>query len=116
MVGLSDLFWVYQNSGPALLFGMIIGAAYLWKWEIHPWLEDLEQTQEKHADNWDEQSLNSQERTLLIDDTATRVDDVEDALTRLKQRVRDIEQNYAADHGEVVNGIDQLDDPKGGGD
>jgi len=98
MVGLADLFYVYQNSGPALLFGLIAGGTYIWKQDLQPRLRELETTQQSHGERWQEHALNAQERTLLLDDVTTRVEDVEDAQERLNARVREIEQKYAIEH------------------
>lgn len=112
MVGVSDLFWVYQNSGPALLFALAAGMLYVWRHDIHPRLHDLEETQEQRRDRWDEQELNAQERAILIDDAHTRVDDIEEVTERLKRRVRGIEHAYAAQTGETPSGYR----PDDGGD
>lgn len=111
MVGVSDLLWAYQQSGPALLLLLLAGAAYAWQHDIRPRLEQIEQQQEKRGDRWEQQQLNAQERALLIDDAQERVDQVENAITRLKTRVRDIEQEYAADHGRVPGDPDPEDGP-----
>lgn len=101
MVGLSDVFWVYQNSGPALLFVLLAGGAYVWRHDLQPRLQELEQVQEDRRDRWQDQELNAQERALLVDNAQERLDQVDQAIERLKRRVRSIEQNYAVDHGAV---------------
>lgn len=104
MVG-ADFVWnLYQNSGPALQILLILGGGYIWKHDIEPRLKDLEQTQEDRRDRWDEQELNAQERTLLIDDAHGRLDEVDEAVERLKRRVRGIESSYAVDHEKAPNG------------
>jgi len=102
MVGLSDAIWIYQNSGPALLVILILGGGYVWKHEVQPRLNDLERTQEERGDRWEDHRVDARERILLIDDAHERVDQVEDAIQRLQDRLRDIEQAYARDHGEAV--------------
>jgi hypothetical protein len=118
MVGLSDAFWVYQNSGPALLVLIVLGGGYVWRHDIQPRLADLEQTQEQRGDRWEDHRLDARERTLLIDDAQERVDQVEDAVQRLQDRLRDIEQAYARDRGEAVpDRFTNLEDfARGGGD
>lgn len=101
MVGLSDLFWAYQNSGPALLFILVSGATLVWKMDIQPRLKDLEQTQEERGDRWADQRLNSRERAMLLEDAHERADDIEVVMSQLKERVRGIEQAYAIEHGKA---------------
>lgn len=105
MVGISDLIWAYQNSGPALLLAMLAGAGYVYRHDILPRLNSLERTQERRDDKWQDQELNAQERALLIDDAHSRADQLEETMQRLKERVRDIEQSYAVDHGTIPNGF-----------
>lgn len=112
MVGLDFVWSIYQNSGPALQIIVILGVAYVWKHDVQPRLDELEQTQENRGDRWQDQSLNSQERTMLIDDAHTRVDDIEDTVERLKTRLRAIEHAHAAAHGRPV---DSSAGPSGGG-
>lgn len=120
MVGLSDLFWAYQNSGPAMLFLLAVGGAYAWKHDIQPRLKDLERTQEDRGDRVDDMELNARERTLLINDAHDRTDGLEDAVTRLRERLRGIEQRIAAEHGKTPpgfteqNGLDGFRNDRGG--
>lgn len=113
MVGLEFVWSLYQNSGPALQFVLILGVAYVWKHDIEPRLTDLEQTQENRSDRWSDQELNAQERAMLIDDAHERVDDIEAITSRLKTRVRGLEQAHAIEHENDVNGDYRAD---GGGD
>lgn len=99
MVGVSDLFWLYQNSGPLLLFLLLAGGTYVWRHDLQPRLKALEETQEARADKWESQQLNAQERAILLDDAHDRTDQIEQAVQRLKRRVRGLEQEYAADAG-----------------
>ena len=101
MVGLESLLWAYQNSGPALLVMLSFVAGYVYRHDILPRLQEVEQTQEERAERWEDQQLNAQERTLLLDDAHERVDDVEKAVQRLKKRVRGIEQALAAERGDA---------------
>lgn len=112
MVGFDFLWTLYQNSGPALQAVIIIGGAYVWLHDIRPRLNEVEQTQEQRANRWEEAGLNSQETSLLLDDAHSRIDDQEDVVQRLKERVRGIEQAYAVDHGKAPNGFTR----GGGGD
>lgn len=117
MVGLDFIWELYQNSGPALQIIIILGLAYVWKHDIQPRINDLETTQERRDDRWDDQELNAQERAMLIDNAHERVDDIEVITDRLKKRVRGIEQAYACEHGERPNpGISGLHEGQEGSD
>lgn len=94
------LFSLYQNSGPALQIIIILGGTYVWLHDLKPRLNEVEQTQEQRAERWDEQELNAQERTLLLDDAQGRLKQLEDAYDRLRNRLRALEQSHAAEHGE----------------
>jgi hypothetical protein len=101
MVGLEFLWSIYENSGPALQIILILGGATVLKYELLPRLDELETTQENRDDRWTDQSLNAQERAMLIDDAHGRVDDVSETMSRLKDRVRALEHAHAAEHGRI---------------
>lgn len=108
MVGLTDLWSLYQNSGPFLIFTLTLVVAYIWKFELQPRLDDLEDTQDQRGDKWQDQRLNAQERTMLIDDAHNRLDDVGQSVQRLKARLRSLEQTIAADRGQPVDFQDSV--------
>ena len=109
MFGLGDLFWVYQNSGPALLFILVVLVGYAWKHDVAPRLDAIEATQEDRGDELQERALSAQERDILLDNAHKRIDQAEQALHRLKARVRNIEQAVAAEHGRESLPDDDLD-------
>lgn len=99
MVGASDAFWLYQNSGPLLIFVLLSMMAYVWKFDLTPRLDALESTQEDRGDELQERALSAQERDILLDDAQSRIEQVEQAEQRLRKRLRAIEQAFAAEHG-----------------
>lgn len=80
---------------------VLVGAAILVyiRVVIQPRLSDVEDTQDNREDRLDDAKMTRQELTLLVDDNAEHVDQVDDAVTRLKKRVRALEQAFAVHHG-----------------
>lgn len=98
MSGAFELFWrLYQNSPPAILALLFASFWYAWKHDINPRLRSLEQTQEQRGKKWDQRNLNAQEQTLIIDDNASRIDDVEAAVQRLRNRLSHLESGVASE-------------------
>jgi uncharacterized protein HemX len=115
MVGLGDIWFAYQNSGPLLLFVMIVGGALVYRRDIQPRLQNLEETQEQRASRWQDHELNAQERALLLDDAHERIDGVEEAVDRLRERLLEVQHAVAAEHGRNdATGVH--DDTPNGGD
>lgn len=119
MVGLSDLWWAYQNSGPLLLFIIAAGGAAVYHWSLRPRLDrmqarldDLESTQEQRGDRWADHELDARERALLLDEAHETIDQVEDAVERLKMRVRGLEQQFAIEHGEGPEAFEEAGDDR----
>lgn len=108
MVGVDDLFWFYQNADTGILLALSIGAYIVWKREIQPRLNALEQTQRKRASKWRDQHLSGQERDLLLDDAHERIDDVEGAVARLRSRLQNLETGIAAETGYRTDVDDQF--------
>lgn len=99
MAGVDDLFWLYQNADTAILLAVSLAAYIAWKRDIQPRLMALEDVQERRGEKWDDQKLSGQERDLLLDDAHDRIGRVEDAVARLRERLRRLENGVAAETG-----------------
>lgn len=104
MPGVEDLFWLYQNADTGILLFMTVGAAYIWKRDIQPRLNDLETVQDQRSDKWSEQHLNDQERDILLDNAHDRLDQQEQAVRNLRNRLQRLERGVAAETGVFFRG------------
>lgn len=116
MVGVDDLFWFYQNADTAILLALTVGAYIVWKRDVQPRLQELEQTQERRAERWADQNLSDQERDILLDDAHERIDGVDQAVGRLRDRLRRLETCVAAETGFYRGGGSEPDFDFGGCD
>lgn len=122
MGGLADLAWsIYQNSGPALQLALLALLMGGWKYVVEPRLDDLEEVQATHTDRLDSRALDNRETEVLLADAQDRLDQAEEARASLRERLRQLERRYAADHG-MGGGEEGMDlraenpDSAGGGD
>lgn len=104
MVGISDLMALSRSLDPVTT--IVVGAAILLyiRRVIEPRLSDVEQEVDDREDRMDDRDLSNKERDLLIDDNAEKVGQLDDAHSRLKKRVRRLEQAWAAEHGRNPGG------------
>lgn len=105
MVGLGLAFDLYQNAGPALQAVLILAVVGTWRLGIKPRLDALETVQEERGEHLADAELTRQEHDILLDHAHRRIDDHDDAVADLKERLRGIERAYAVDHGKAPNGF-----------
>lgn len=107
-----DFAWrVYQHSPPLLitLFGVMVAAG--WRYHVQPWLEELEDVQDNHADDIQQKALNGAERDVMLENAHERLDEhddlhqqAEEARASLRERITRLERREAWRSGDDGGG------------
>jgi len=98
MVGIADLVRLAEWLDPVAT--VLVGATILIyvRMVIQPRLTEVENSVKDRDSRLDDADLTTQEQNLLIDHNAERLNATENAVERLKNRARRLEQAYAAEH------------------
>jgi hypothetical protein len=111
MVGINDLVRLAEWLDPVAT--VLVGATILIyiRMVIQPRLKEVEANVKDRDNRLDDADLTTQEQNLLIDHNAERLNAAENAVERLKNRARRLEQAYAAEHNRPPRDMTRRDPP-----